>query len=395
MSEKCKIVALIVAGGCSTRMNMSKPKQYLKLSDKTIFEETIDNFIKDKFITKIVCVISKDYEDEFKKINHHNLEYCFGGDTRQKSVRSGLEYIKDYDPEYVLIHDAARPFIPENVIDRVVDELQNGEYAVLPALKIKDTLKKVTGDNYESATEDREKLVSAQTPQGFKYIFIKELHEKYKDKEFTDDCSLVEILGMKAKIVEGDENNFKITTKEDYERAIMISQKREIVGKEKNQNNRHYRSGNGFDVHEFEEGDEVIICGVKIPYHKKLKGHSDADVGYHAITDALLGANGLGDIGEHFSDQDSDWKDCDSSVFLKFAGDKILDKSGEIINIDLTLICEEPKMKKHKDKMKNNIATCLGIKEDQINIKATTTEKMGFLGRKEGIAALATTSILV
>jgi 2-C-methyl-D-erythritol 4-phosphate cytidylyltransferase / 2-C-methyl-D-erythritol 2,4-cyclodiphosphate synthase len=373
------VAALIVAGGKGQRIGGELPKQYHKIGGKTILEKSIKAFYNNKLVDKVCVVIAKDHEALFKNFadKYKNLIFCYGGNTRQDSVRLGLKKLAEFSPEKILIHDAARPFVSESIIYNVINELKNSD-AVLPAVKVKDTIKVATGMAVKE-TLPRENLFSAQTPQGFKFDIIHNLHKKYSGMEFTDDVALAEKDGIKVKIVEGEYSNYKITTEDDLK---MASQK-------------NIRVGNGFDVHQFEDGDGVILCGIKIPYSKKLKGHSDADCTWHALTDAILGAIGLGDIGEHFPDSDSKWKNADSAIFLKHSVDEVKKLGGVINNVDITIICEEPKMKLHKEKMKENTAKVLGIEKNQINIKATTTENLGFLGRKEGLAVLATATISI
>ncbi len=373
MSGKHKISAIIVAGGEGKRIAAGSPKQYINIGDETILEKSIKAFYNNRLIDKICVVISPSHEALFAPIiqKYRGIIFCHGGILRQDSVRLGLETLEEFLPDYVLIHDAARPFVSDEIIRNVIDGLKEAD-AVLPAVAVKDTIK--LDDNGAIKNLPREKLYAAQTPQGFKYNLIKKLHTENK-AEVTDDIALAEKAGVKIKLVAGAYSNYKITTVDD------LNMKKDTL------------TGNGFDVHEFEPGDGVILCGVKVPYTKKLKGHSDADCGWHALTDALLGTVGLGDIGEHFPDTDGKWKGADSSIFLKKAVEEIHSRAGRIINADITIICEEPKLKLHKTEMKKKTAALLGIAETRVNIKATTTEKLGFLGRKEGLACLATASV--
>ena len=373
------VAALIVAGGKGQRIGGDLPKQYYKIGGETILEKSIKAFYNNKLVDKICVVISKEHEALFKSFadKYKDLVFCYGGDLRQDSVRLGLEKLAEWVPDKVLIHDGARPFVSEQIINNVIGELKNSD-AVLPAVKVKDTIK-LTTDMAVKETLPRERLFAAQTPQGFNFEVIRSLHKKYSGSEFTDDVALAEKDGIKVKIVEGEYSNYKITTEDDLK---MAGQK-------------NIRVGNGFDVHQFEDGDGVILCGIKIPYSKKLKGHSDADCAWHALTDAILGAIGLGDIGEHFPDNDSKWKNADSAIFLKHSVDEVRKLGGEINNVDITVMCEEPKMKLHKEKMKERTAQVLGIEANKINVKATTTENLGFLGRKEGLAVFATATISI
>lgn len=307
-----------------------------------------------------------------------------GGATRQESVRLGLESLAEFAPEKVLIHDAARPFVSANIITRVVAAITKGK-SVIPALAVEDTLKKCSDDKVLH-TVNRGDLMRAQTPQGFVYDEILDSHGKVKNESFTDDAAIYEHLGSEVTIVAGSQINFKITTKEDLERAQrMIS------------NNYETRVGTGFDVHKFCEPkskpNSIMLCGVAIPHDKSLEGHSDSDVGIHAIVDALLGAISAGDIGEHFPPSDDKYKGMASSVFLEHAAKLVRDKGGEICNIDVTLICEKPKLTDYKKQMCEQLAKILQISPDRVSVKATTTEGLGFTGRKEGIAAQAAASV--
>jgi 2-C-methyl-D-erythritol 4-phosphate cytidylyltransferase/2-C-methyl-D-erythritol 2,4-cyclodiphosphate synthase len=375
MQKNKKTSVIIVAGGVGKRIGGELPKQYLQIGGETILEKTIKAFYSNSLVDNICVVIAKEHEQLFKAIKQkfERVEYCFGGVYRQDSVHEGLKFIEKYAPDNVLIHDAARPFVSEKIINDVIKTLENNQ-AVLPAVKVKDTIKFVE-NNFVKNTPERDKLFAAQTPQGFSYNKIFELHKKYSGEDFSDDCALFEKENLPVKIIEGDYANYKITTKEDM--------------------TKHYRTGSGFDVHQFEDGDGIILCGIKIAYNKKLKGHSDADCAWHALTDALLGAVGLGDIGEHFPDTDAKWKGADSGIFLQHSYSLITAKGGELINADITVICEEPKLKIHKKTMAENTAKLLNLPADRINIKATTTEKLGFLGRKEGLACMASVSVLI
>ena len=285
-------------------------------------------------------------------------------------MRLGLVEALKLKPKNVLIHDAARPFVSARVIDNVINALQNHE-AVVPVVAVKDSVR------LDGASVDRNKLKIIQTPQGFDFKKILHAHQHFSSHwvKITDDAQVFEMAGGGIFMTEGSEENIKITTNNDLRSTANDC-----------------RTGNGFDVHAFEEGDGVIICGVKIPHNKKLKGHSDADVGLHAITDAILGAIGAGDIGEHFPPSDAKWKGADSAQFLRHAASLI---KGKINNIDVTIIAEEPKLTPYKPAMRKRIAEILGIDESRVNVKATTTEGLGFTGRCEGIAAQAVVSIVL
>ncbi len=380
-------IAIIVAGGSGTRIGLETPKQYLKINDKYILEKTISAFISNYLIDFIQIVIAENhlnfYNEAISKIsdNEKLLPVIFGGQNRQNSVQNGLIAISKLNPKNVLIHDAVRPFLSQDLITNIINKLNQEVYkACIPVVKITDSVKELK-DELIHKNILRENLAIAQTPQGFDFELIYNLHHKYSDKNLSDDSWLVELAQEKICVIDGEKSNYKITTMEDLERA--------------RKENSETRIGSGFDVHQFEEGDEVILCGIKIPYHKKLKGHSDADCAWHALTDAILGAISEGDIGEHFPDNNPEWKNADSKIFLQYANNLLLKKGGKIINADITIICENPKLKNYKKLMQKYTADALGISEDRVNIKATTTEKLGFLGRGEGLATNAVVSIQI
>jgi len=298
--------------------------------------------------------------------------------------------LREHDPDKVLIHDGVRPFVSKRVINGILEKLETHP-AVIPAVAVEDTLKKYSDGKIEWTLE-RENLWRAQTPQGFIYEDILNSHIAFKDLHFTDDSALNEYAGIPVAIVPGSQNNFKITTAEDYERAQRLASM--LISNVKEEN----RCGCGFDVHAFRERQKdenhfIKICGVDIEFDKKIDAHSDGDVGIHAVMDALLGAIGEGDIGEHFSPSDSRWKNIDSREMLKIVKHLLVKKGAKILNIDVTIMCERPKVLKFKNQMKEELAQVLGIAKHRVNIKATTTEKLGFLGRGEGIAAQAVASI--
>ncbi|MBM5782468.1 MAG: bifunctional 2-C-methyl-D-erythritol 4-phosphate cytidylyltransferase/2-C-methyl-D-erythritol 2,4-cyclodiphosphate synthase [Pelagibacterales bacterium] len=389
-----KIVALITACGRGNRFNQGDgiPKQYLPLAGVPMLRHTIMAFLNHPQINDVMCVIHPDdmsfYEEAV--IGLDLLNPVFGGDTRQASIRFGLEALKDYNPEKVLIHDGVRPFVSKQIINGILEKLETHP-AVIPAVAVEDTLKKYSDGKIEWTLE-RDNLWRAQTPQGFLYEDILNSHTAFKDLNFTDDASLNEYAGIPVAIVPGSQNNFKITTAEDYERAkrlitFLVQNVKEEV-----------RVGNGYDVHAFrkiaqDEDNFIKICGVSVESDKKIIAHSDGDVAIHALMDALLGAVGEGDIGEHFPPSDLKWKDCDSKEMLKIVNHRLVRKGAKILNIDLTIICEKPRISKYKDQMRKSLAEVLNISESRVNVKATTTEKLGFLGRSEGIAAQASASI--
>ncbi|MFT6346684.1 MAG: 2-C-methyl-D-erythritol 4-phosphate cytidylyltransferase, partial [Myxococcota bacterium] len=324
------------------------------------------------------------------------LNPIFGGETRQESVHKGLEALKEYEPDKILIHDGARPFTSKRVINGILEKMETHP-AVIPAIAVEDTIKKY-GDGKIEWTIERENLWRAQTPQGFLYQDILSAHSNFKDINFTDDAALDEYAGIPVAIVPGSQNNFKITTEEDYERAKrLVSLRSENVIEET-------RCGTGYDIHSFRarqasEPHSIRIAGLDIltppEFNKKIDAHSDGDVAIHAVIDALLGATGQGDIGEHFPPSDSKWKDADSTIMLKHTNHLLRKKGARIINIDLTIICERPKISRYKKQMEESLAMILSIDHDRVNVKAKTNEKMDAVGREEAIVVNAVCSISI
>ncbi len=395
-----KIVALITACGRGNRFNNSPaggegvPKQYLPLAGVSLLRHSILAFLNHPKIDDVICVIHHDdvalYEEAVVGLDL--LNPIFGGETRQASIRFGLEALRDYNPDKVLIHDGVRPFVSKRVISGILEKLETHP-AVIPAIAVEDTLKKYSDGKIEWTLE-RENLWRAQTPQGFIYEDILNSHIAFKDLNFTDDAALNEYAGIPVAIVPGSQNNFKITTEEDYERAKRLAS---LFIQNVHEEN---RCGTGFDVHAFrarkkDENNFIRLCGIDVEFDKKIDAHSDGDVGIHAAIDALLGAIGEGDIGDHFPPTDPKWKNCDSREMLKIVNHLLAKKGAKIMNLDITLICEKPKISKFKTQMKVALSEVLNISTTRVNVKATTTEKLGFLGREEGIAAQAVVSVWV
>jgi 2-C-methyl-D-erythritol 4-phosphate cytidylyltransferase/2-C-methyl-D-erythritol 2,4-cyclodiphosphate synthase len=309
-----------------------------------------------------------------------------GGAERQASVRAGLEALAAREPDMVLIHDAARPFADKSLIQRVIEALQSHP-AALPGVAVSDTLKRVQNGRV-GETVERAGLWRAQTPQGFRFDAILQAHRAAEEsgRDFTDDASIAEWYGLEVALVEGAEANRKFTTGEDFQmaEAMLRGAAPSLSG---------LRIGNGYDVHALEPGDYVTLGGVRIPHDMRLSGHSDADVVLHALTDALLGAIGDGDIGVHFPPSEERWRGADSSIFVAEALRRVQERGGTILNADVTLLCEAPKIGPHRDAMRGRIAELLGVDLDRVGLKATTHEKLGAIGRKEGIAAMATVMI--
>lgn len=389
-----KIVALITACGRGSRMNYGEgiPKQYLPVASIPILRHSILAFLNHPKIDDVMCVINPNdialYEEAVAGLDL--LNPVFGGETRQVSIRMGLEALQNYKPTKVLIHDSVRPFVSRRIINGILEKLETHP-AVIPAIAVEDTLKKYSDGKIEWTLE-RENLWRAQTPQGFIYNDILNSHIAFKDLNFTDDSALNEYAGIPVAIVPGSQNNFKVTTGEDYERAKRIaSMLIENVTQET-------RSGTGFDVHAFREkksgeNNFIRVGGVDVSHSKKIEAHSDGDVAIHALIDAILGAIGEGDIGEHFPPNDDKWKDFDSREMLKIARQILVKKGAKILNLDLTIICQEPRISEYKPDIKKEISRLLNIPSAKVNIKATTTENLGFLGRKEGIACQAIVSV--
>lgn len=367
--------ALIAAGGSGSRLGGGIPKQYLKIGGKPVLRRTIEAFIACPGLRGLKVIIDPAHEPLYRDaLSGLPLpDLVSGGKDRKESVRNGLYAFSGIeDSAVILIHDAARPFVTREQIEAVAKAAQQYGAATL-SLPVSDTLKHEQG-----AYVSRDGLHALQTPQGFHYGLISKAHEQ--KGACTDDTSLVAAMGHEIKLVPGGRENFKITTMDDLKMAEKLLP-------------RTTRTGMGFDVHAFTDGNKVRLCGVDIPHNKSLAGHSDADAGLHAITDALLGAIAAGDIGQHFPPSDPRWKGVDSSVFLKHAVEIVRERGGEIVNIDATIICEAPRVGPHRETMQARIAEICGISPDQVGIKATTTEGLGFTGRGEGIAAQAIVAI--
>ena len=382
-------VALVVGAGQGARFGGAVPKQYLPLVGQAVIRRSLRAFLDHPRIEAVRPVINPDYRDLFEEAcaGLKPLPFVAGGATRQQSVWRGLESLVALKPRIVLIHDAARPLVDADLISRVLDALEKTPGAI-PALAITDTLKRADRAARISETVPRAGLWRAQTPQGFHFDEILAAHRRLAaigtETEATDDAQIAEMAGLAVAVVEGNEDNMKLTTSDDWLRA---EQKLGAALEP--------RVGSGFDVHRFGPGDHVTLCGVKIPHDAGLEGHSDADVAMHALTDAILGALGEGDIGHHFPPSDAKWRGAPSDIFLKHAGQLTAAAGGRIINADVTVICERPKVGPHRRAMVERIAAILGLDPARVSIKATTTEGLGFTGRGEGIAAQATATVLL
>lgn len=381
-----KVAALIVAAGSGTRAGGDVPKQYQMLAGTPMLRSTISHFAQHKSVDLIQCVIAEGAEVLFEKAaeGFAVLPPVTGGATRGASVRAGLKALAAHGVTHVLIHDGARATVDEGTISRVIEALAISPGAIA-ALPVTDTLKSDASGNAATGPA-RDGLWRAQTPQGFAYDAIVAAYETAPDT-LTDDAAVAEAAGLDVRLVMGSEDNIKITRAEDFARAEAILNARQGGGMMET------RTGLGIDVHRFEPGDHVMLCGVAIPFDRKLAGHSDADVGLHALTDAILGAIAEGDIGAHFPPSDETWRGASSDRFLAHACALTREKRGRIVHLDLTLICEAPKVGPHREAMRARVAEICGLGVSAVSIKATTTEKLGFTGRGEGIEARAVATI--
>jgi len=377
-------IAIILACGESKRLKSKFPKQYIEIFEDIVLNHTIKIFLKNNEIAQILLVLNRKHKKYFNKIIvDKRILYTYGGNSRQKSVFYGLKYIKKFKPINVLIHDANRPFTDMKLISEILKKLRKFK-AVIPRIKIQDTIKKI--ENGKITPLNRNKIFALQTPQGFKFKELLKKHIDANGTKFTDDSSLFDGTSKIITYIYGNNENIKITDKSDLKLA-------EKLYYSKNKSN---LIGLGIDFHRFNnKKGKLILCGVKIPFHKTLVAHSDGDLGYHAISDGILGAISGGDIGIHFPDTSKKNKNLNSSKILKYTYDLMKKKiNRDIKNIDLTFIGEEPKFSKYQKKMKLNISKLLNLNLNQVNIKATTTEKMGPLGNKEGLGAFALVNII-
>lgn len=370
-----KVTAVVTAAGSGRRMGTPLPKQFLKIGGKTVLEKAVEPFEASDHVDEIIVVGSSEFLElctglcrQFSKFSRA----VAGGKERQDSVRNALNLVED---GYVLIHDGARPYVDMETIMRVL-EAAAGTGAAVAAVPVKDTVRQTRGgDNTDSITLPRDRLYSVQTPQGFDVALIREAYAAAEGEGFlgTDDGGLAERAGHPVTIVEGSYRNIKITTQEDLPMETRI--------------------GTGFDVHRLTEGRKLILCGTEIPFEKGLLGHSDADVAVHALMDAMLGAAAMGDIGRHFPDTDDAYKGISSMILLQKVRELIEQEGFRLGNADITIMAQRPKLSPYIEKMRTNIAAVLGMDVGSINVKATTTEKLGFVGRQEGIAAEAVCTI--
>jgi 2-C-methyl-D-erythritol 4-phosphate cytidylyltransferase/2-C-methyl-D-erythritol 2,4-cyclodiphosphate synthase len=395
MTQHLSTAILVVAAGRGSRVGAAIPKQYLALAGQPLLSHTLHALLRADAEATVLTVIHQDDHDLYDAsvavldaaLRPRLLAPVHGGASRQDSVRAGLAALAALPvaPDLVLIHDGARPFATAGLIARAkVAAAQNG--AAVPGLAVTDTIKEVDGAERVVATPQRAKLRAVQTPQAFRFDLIHAAHgaaEAAGARDLTDDAAIAEWAGHPVHIFEGDVDNMKVTTPED----VRAAEARLI------QDCPDIRMGQGYDVHAFGPGDHIWLGGLKVPHGKGLVGHSDADVLSHAITDAIYGALGDGDIGSHFPPSDPQWKGADSTIFLAAAADAVRARGGMIAHIDATVVCEWPKVGPHRDAIRARIAEVVKIPLDRVAVKATTSERLGFTGREEGIAALAIATV--
>lgn len=389
--KKGEIAIVVVAAGRGERAGASSegPKQYRLLDGRPVIRRTLDALGSWQGAGRIVVAIHPDDAELYAEAvsgQEGGPIAVHGGPTRQESTLLALEALADEPPAFVMIHDGVRPFVDTGLLDRIAAEL-GPEAGVLPAVPVTDTLKRASSDGEVEGTVSRDGLHAAQTPQAFPFAAILDAHRRAAAERpgaFTDDCAIAEWAGLPVRIVPGSADNVKLT----YAKDIAMANER-LAGSFPD-----VRTGNGYDVHAFEPGDAVTLCGVRIPYGRKLSGHSDADVGLHALTDALLATCGAGDIGTHFPPSDPQWKGAASGLFVRHAAGVVRERGGRIANADVTLICEAPKVGPHRAAMVAAMSGMLGIDAHRVSVKATTNERLGFVGREEGIAAIATATVV-
>ena len=378
MTHSPRIAALLVAGGSGSRFGAALPKQYLSLAGRPVIAHAAAALAAEVELLQPVGDIAA-ITSALGDIPH--LPPVAGGATRQQSVRNGLEALAAHSPDIVLVHDAARPFLPPGTIAALVAALAHHPGAI-PAVPVADTLKR-GADGLISGTVSRDGLYRAQTPQAFRFPLLLDLHRQAPEGA-TDDAAILEAAGLAVALVAGHEDNIKLTYAEDLVRLQRITTAGLIP-----------RVGTGYDVHVLVPDRKLMLCGIEVPHSHGLSGHSDADVGIHALCDAIYGALAEGDIGRHFPPSDNAYKDADSARFLRHAAERIATRGGLLANVDVTLICEQPKITPHAPAMIARVADLLGVEIGKVSIKATTSERLGFTGRKEGIACQAVATVLL
>ena len=370
------VAAIIVAAGRGTRAGGTVPKQWQLLAGQPVVRHSIRAFAG--LADQVILVV---HPDDVARATPMGVQLVEGGATRDASVRNALNHLAGTGTSRVLIHDGARPLVSPALITRLIGALDQS-VAAAPAVPVTDALWR--GDDLRvTGTQDRTGLWRAQTPQAFHFDAILAAHRAHPGGA-ADDVEVARAAGLDVMIVQGDEDNLKLTFAEDFARAERILKGRSM----------DIRVGNGFDVHAFGPGDHVWLCGVQVPHGRGLVGHSDADVGMHALTDAIYGALAEGDIGQHFPPSDPQWKGAESHIFLRHAANRAAQRGFAIAHADVTLICERPKIGPYAGPMRAALAAIMGIAPDRISVKATTSERLGFTGREEGIAALATATLV-
>jgi 2-C-methyl-D-erythritol 4-phosphate cytidylyltransferase/2-C-methyl-D-erythritol 2,4-cyclodiphosphate synthase len=385
-----RIAAVVVAAGSGVRAGGDRPKQFQTIGGETVLRRTLTMLIGMPQLALVQPVTRPGDRDLFTAATASMptsalLPPVAGGATRQASVRAGLEALERHAPEIVLVHDAARPFATRALAERAIAAAETTG-AAIPGLAVTDTIKSVDAHGLVGETLERSRLRAIQTPQAFAFAPLLEAHRRAQREgreDFTDDAALAEWAGMQVAVFEGEPGNIKITHPEDFMRAeaMQAAQLSDI------------RTGTGIDVHAFGPGDHVMIGGVRIAHSQALTGHSDADVGLHALVDAILGALADGDIGSHFPPSDPQWKGASSDRFFTFAVERVKARGGMIAHLDLSVVCEAPKIGPHRDAIRENVARLAGIDVSRVAVKATTSEKLGFTGRSEGIVAYATATV--
>jgi 2-C-methyl-D-erythritol 4-phosphate cytidylyltransferase / 2-C-methyl-D-erythritol 2,4-cyclodiphosphate synthase len=382
------VAAVVVAAGRGERAGAKIPKQYRPVGGEPMIRTTLRAFVGHPHVDFVQPVINPNdrgtYEHAVAGLNNL-LPPAAGGATRQASVLAGLEALASHNPGLVLIHDAARPFVSAALIDRAIGAGRSCGAAV-PGIALTDTVKSIDDSATVTGTLDRSTLRIVQTPQAFAFNLILEAHRRAaaaQQESFTDDAALAEWASQRVQVFAGEAANLKVTTADDFARAEVtrLAALSDV------------RTGNGFDVHAFAEGDHVMLAGIRIPHSRGVTGHSDADVALHALVDAILGALAEGDIGAHFPPSDPQWKGAASDRFLTFACERVRTRGGVIAHLDVTIVCEAPRISLHRDAMRARIADIANVALDRVAVKATTSEKLGFTGRGEGIFAMATATI--
>lgn len=382
------VAAVIVAAGRGERAGASIPKQYRLIAGEPMLRVTLRAFLGHPGIALVQPVFNPNDQDSYQDAIaglEDLLPSVAGGATRQASVRAGLEALAPRAPALVLIHDAARPFVSAALIDRAIGAGRTSGAAV-PGIALADTVKAIDASALVTETLDRNRLRLVQTPQAFSFDMILKAHRRAAaggHDSFTDDAALAEWAGQRVSVFAGEADNLKLTTSSDFDRAEIarLAALSDV------------RTGNGFDVHAFADGDHIMLAGIRIPHSRGVTGHSDADVALHALVDAILGALAEGDIGAHFPPSDPQWKGAASERFLAFACERVRKRGGKIAHLDVTVVCEAPRISPHRDAMRGRIAEIADIAIERVAVKATTSEKLGFAGRGEGIFAMATATI--